>query len=57
MNRCNFKNTAVLLQDDPNDIYCQWYSMTVDMTESNVFKPTISKSKIKAKKIFAKFPF
>ena len=37
-NKCNLKNTAVLLQDNLNEtsnfLCCQWYSMAFDIIES-----------------------
>ena len=50
MNKCYLKITAVLLQDNPDDdrnsIYFQCYSINV--TESKIFKSTLSKAKRKA---------
>ena len=55
MNKYNLKSTAVLLQDhldaDRNVVYFQWYSLALYITESKIFKPTISKAKIKASNI------
>ena len=42
----------VLLEDNLDDdryfIYLQWYTKTLDIIESNIFKPTIFKAKSKA---------
>ena len=52
MNKYNLKNIAVLLQhnldDDRNSLYFQCYSLALDIIESKIFKPTISKAKGKA---------
>ena len=61
MNKFNLKNTDVLLQDNLNDasnsIYCQWYSMALDITESKRFKPPKSKAKRKAPTNVCKITF
>lgn len=49
MSNYNLKNTTVLLQDklddDKNFIYFQFDSLALDIIESKVFKPKISKTK------------
>ena len=45
----NLNNTAVILQDNLNDtgssIYCQWYYIVLEIIESKLPKPPISKAK------------
>ena len=52
INEYNLKNTAVILEDNPDDdrnsIYFQWHSLALDIIESKIFKPTISKANRKA---------
>ena len=52
MNKYNLKNTAIILQNnlnyDRNSIYFQWYFLALDIIDSKIFKPTISKAKRKA---------
>ena len=49
MNKYCLKNTAVLFQDnlddDSNFKYFRWYSLALDIIESNIFKPAIVKAK------------
>ena len=61
MNKNNFKNTAVLLQDNLDDdiisIYFQQQSLDLDIFERKIFKPTISKTKRKATTNISKIYF
>ena len=61
MNENNLKNTVVLLQDnlgdDRNSMSFQWYSLALDIIESEIFKPTIYKAKRKARTNICKISF
>ena len=61
MNENNLKNTVVLLQDnlgdDRNSMSFQWYSLTLDIIESEIFKPTIYNAKRKARANICKISF
>ena len=60
MNIYNLICIAVLLQDNINyassSMYFQKYSLTLDITESEKFKPTILKLIEKQQQILVKFP-
>ena len=54
------KNIAVLLQDNLDDLhnlYIQWSSPALDIIESKIFKPSISKAKRKAPTNICKISF
>ena len=58
INIFNLNNSAILLQDNlsdaSNSIYCQWYSIVLDIIESTIIKPPTLKFKKKETTNFCK---